>query len=484
MCLTVPGKIKSIKKGMAVVENGARRAHIDMSLVFDAKVGDWVLYATDRAVRRISEDDAKEIISLLEDHYHPVDVSKLPLKFKKIIFKVRAQETRDKRQDADKYQISNNKFQINSKSRIQKDQITKSDIEYLLSLKGKDNLETLFAEANSIRKEKIEDFVCIHGIIEFSNYCKNNCLYCGIRHNQPAYRHLRGGDTGVNRRGVVRYRMSPVEIFNAAKEAVEKEGYKLIVLQSGEDDYYSDDDLVEIIKKIKSEVRAFIFISVGERSADFYKKAWRAGASGSLIRFETSNHKLYAKLRPGHSLDDRIQLIKYQQELGYYVASGSMVGLPGQTISDIADDLLMIKELDIPMISAGPFIPASGTPLEKSKILISKSETNSKLKTQDYKQAQIEYFLKYTAIARFMMPEIKIPVTTALETLDPKNGRHRGLLAGANALMFNLTPEKCAGNYSIYDNKYREREKVWQKYGLFKGEESYEMLEKRLKVLL
>lgn len=459
MCLTIPGKIKSIKEGVAIVENGQRTAQVDLGLVFYAKVGDWILYATDRAVKRISEEDAKEIISLLEDHYHPVDVSKLPLKFKKIIFKVRSRESRNKELRIKNYGedaphlASPYKGEELAKDSTSQD-LTKGEIEYLLNLKGKDNLETLFAEANSIRKEKIEDFVCIHGIIEFSNYCKNNCLYCGIRCDNKKSK---------------RYRMTKDEIVETAKKAVEMEGYKLIVLQSGEDDFYSDKDLIDIIKEIKKQLRVFIFISVGERSQEFYKDAFMAGASGSLIRFETSNSELYSKLRPRHKLDNRLQLIRYQQKLGYYVASGSMVGLPGQTIGDIAEDLLMIKKLGIPMISAGPFIPASCTPLEKVESRKSKVES-------------IELFLKFIAIARFMMPEIKIPVTTALETLDPENGRHRGLLAGANALMFNLTPEKFAGDYNIYDNKYREREKVWQKYGLFEGEESYEMLEEKLQI--
>lgn len=447
MCLTIPGKIKSIKEGIATVSNGSRTAQVDLGLVFDAKVGDWILYATDRAVKQISETDAQEIISLLEDHYHPVDVSKLSLKFKKIIFKVRSGN----------YDLD------------------KEEIEYLLNLKGKDNLETLFAEANSIRKEMIEDFVCIHGIIEFSNYCKNNCLYCGIRRDNQ---------------NVARYRMKAKEIVATTKDAVKKEGYKLIVLQSGEDDYYSDKDIINLIKQIKSTVKAFVFISVGDRSKEFYKKALQAGASGSLIRFETSNARLYSQLRPEHKLEDRLQLIRYQKELGYYMATGSMVGLPGQTVEDIANDLLMIKKLGIPMISAGPWLPALGTPLTSSMGLVVSSKDNKEIDpiTEPHATSymlpttKLEMFLKFIAVARFIMPEVKIPVTTALETLDPENGRHRGLLAGANALMFNLTPEKCAGDYSIYDNKYREREKVWQKYGLFKGEESYEMLEERLKI--
>ncbi len=446
MCLTIPGKIKSIKNGRATVQNSSRTAQIELGLVLDAKVGDWVLYATDRAVKSISEEDAREIIKLLEDHYHPVDVSKLSLEFKKIIIKVRS---------------GNHNLSI-------------SEIEYLLNLKGKDNLETLYAEANSIRKERIEDFVCIHGIIEFSNYCKNNCLYCGIRRDNNE---------------IERYRMTEGEIVNTTKTAVDEEGYKLLVLQSGEDSYYTDAKIIRIIKEIKRQMRVFVFISVGERSKGFYEKAYKAGASGSLYRFETSNSLLYEKMHPKHKLNARMQCLRDQINIGYYMASGNLVGLPGQTTQDLAYDLLVIKKLGLPMISAGPFIPSSNTPLERG------GEEGSGfvpfgLARQDEKKPQralnsaesIELFLKYIAVARFLMPEVKIPVTTALETLDPENGRHRGLLAGANALMFNLTPEKFAGNYSIYDHKYREREKVWQKYGLFSGEESYEMLEDRLMI--
>jgi len=437
MCLTIPGKIESIDKGIATVISARERAQIDLSLVFEAQVGDWILYATNRAVKVISEDDAKEIISLLEDKYHPVDVSKLPLKFKKIIFKVRSGNS----------------------------DLTKDEILYLLSLKGLNNLETLFAEANTLRKERIKDFICIHGIIEFSNYCKNSCLYCGIRKENK----------------VPRYRLSREEIIDVAFDAVENEGYKLLVLQSGEDDSYSDADLIDLIVKIKQKMKVFVFISVGERSEKFYRDAYRAGATGALIRFETSNDELYTKLRPNKLLKDRIKLVKAMIKMGYYVASGSMVGLPGQSLEDLADDLLAIKGLGVPMISAGPYIEAKGTPLANPKKQETRNNHTLNPESCDLSpEPQLQLMLKFIAVARFMMPDVKIPVTTALETLDPENGRHRGLLAGANALMFNLTPEKFAKDYSIYDNKYREREKVWQKYGLFKGEESWEMLEEKL----
>ncbi|MCX6808450.1 MAG: HypC/HybG/HupF family hydrogenase formation chaperone [Candidatus Berkelbacteria bacterium] len=446
MCLTIPGKIESIdSKGVATVISHRERAQIDLSLVFDVKPGDWILYATNRAVKAISEEDAKEIISLLEDKYNPVDVSRLSLKFKKIIYKVRSGDSN----------------------------LTKDEIIYLFSLKGKNNLETLYAEANTLRKERIKDFVCIHGIIEFSNYCKNNCLYCGIRKDNQ---------------GIDRYRLGVEEIVEVAGNAVENEGYKLLVLQSGEDENYSDSELIQLVREIKKKMRVFIFLSVGERSVDFYKEAYESGATGALIRFEISNQKLYAKMRPGHKFDDRKRLIQELIKTGYYVATGSLFGLPGQTIGGIADDLIFMKSLKAPMLSAGPFLLAKNTPLSchpragEAMTWGSNISDGFPIGSGMTRETLLELTLKYIAIARFLMPEIKIPVTTALETLDLE-GRHLGLLAGANALMFNLTPEKYCKSYAIYDDKYREREKVWQKYGLFKGEESWEMIEQRLRVV-
>ena len=341
MCLTIPGKIKSIKNGVATVTNGGRTEQIELGIVLDAKVGDWVLYATNRAVRLIDAEEAQEIIELLEDNYQPVDIAALPLEYKKIIYKVRHSKIQDTRNPTSLKLRGAGKIQTSSKSKIinpKQSQIsnlktqngviargkdlsflgtssaifidkeiatpsdkaewlamtdnddsnllatgysllTKTDLEYLLNLRGTNNLEALYSEANVLRKEILEDFVCIHGIVEFSNNCKNNCLYCGIR----AAADIR------------RYRMSSHEIYRSVKTAVEKEGYKLVVLQSGEDYSYSDDELVELINKIKKDIRVFVFISVGERSRDFYERAFKAGATGSLFRFETSNPELYEK---------------------------------------------------------------------------------------------------------------------------------------------------------------------------------------------
>ena len=472
MCLTIPGKIKKISQGKAIVENGSRSESINLGVVLDAKVGDWVLYATDRAVRKIDEIEAREIIELLEDNYQPVDINALPLEYKKIINKVRHPKKSQKSSvlagsipdGKVKSQNLNAKVKSSDISRegllaTDHSQLTKDNLEYLLNLKGKNNLDALYSEANVLRKDKLEDFVCIHGIIEFSNFCRNNCLYCGIRKDAD----------------IRRYRMSEAEIFMAAKRAVDHEGYKLIVLQSGEDMSYSDDDLISIIDRIKKNLRVFIFISVGERSKTFYKRAFDAGATGSLFRFETSNVKLYRAMHPGHSLRDRLKSLKDQLEIGYYVASGGLIGLPGQTAADLADDLLLVRELGIPMLSAGPWIESINSPLKNKN----NPEASSYQLEADEK---LRLTLNYIAAARLLMPEIKIPITTALETLDPESGRHRGLLAGANALMFNITPEKYRADYNLYDHKYIEREKVWQRYGLFKGEESYEMLEERLMI--
>jgi biotin synthase len=423
MCLTIPGKIKSIKDGIAKVDNGNRIEEIDLSLIEKPRVGDWILYATNLAIHKVSKTEAAEIIALLEEKYPKVDTRKLPERFKKIIVDLKTGR-----------------------------EVTKDDLVYLMELTDKETTETLYAEANTLRKSILEDFVCIHGIIEFSNNCKNDCHYCGIRRSSKPKR----------------YRMKKEEIIDAVGVAVKDEGYKLIVLQSGEDQFYSDDDLIEIIAEIKRKYRVFIFLSVGERSAEFYRNAKTAGASGSLFRFETSNQKLYQKLHPGHDFDERLASLKLQLKEKYYLASGGLIGLPGQTSEDLINDLLLVKELGVPMLSAGPYLEAEGTPLAGEKGYS--------------KKERLRLALNYIAIARLLMPDLKIPVTTALETLDNENGRHRGLLAGANALMFNITPEKYREDYRIYDHKYLEREKVWQKYGLFKGEESWEMIEEKLQI--
>jgi len=181
-----------------------------------------------------------------------------------------------------------------------------------------------------------------------------------------------------------------------------------------------------------------------------------------LFRFESSNKEIYDSIHPGQSLDSRMDLLKAMKEMGYYIASGFLIGLPGQSAADIADDILTMKELGVRMVTVGPFIPGDSTPLS------------------GHPAGDATMTLKVTAISRLLMPKAKIPVTTALETIESEEGRRLGLSSGANSLMFNLTPEKYRADYRIYPNKYHGKEEVWEKYGLYREELSYKMLEKKM----
>ena len=416
MCLTIPAQITKLEKGKAVVRENDRFKQVQISLVPNLKVGDWILYINNLALEKIPKKEAKEILELLEMPYQKIDISKLSGKFKDII--------------------------QTSKSR----NLIKDEIIYLLKTKGLEQ-KALFSEANLVRKTYIKDFICIHGIIEFSNFCKNDCFYCGLRKKNLT---------------LPRYRMNVDEIVTIAHKAVTEAGYKLLVLQSGEDYFYTDDMLEEIIKKIKGKCRVFIFVSIGERGYKCYERLKRAGASGVLFRFETTNPELFKRLHPqGKNLESRFEHLRFMKELGYFIATGSMIGLPDQAIEDLAEDILTTKKWGH-MVSTGPFVPCDNTPLA------------------NLPNGNIEMSLKTIAILRLMMKSARIPVVTALETLAGENGRKRALQAGANSLMFNLTPDRYRPFYKIYPDKFFQKETIWQKYGLFKYEESYKMLEERM----
>ena len=416
MCLTIPAQITKLEKGKAVVRENDRFKQVQISLVPNLKVGDWILYINDLALEKIPKNEAKEILELLGTPYQKIDILKLSGKFKDII---QASKSRN---------------------------LIKDEIIYLLKTKGLEQ-KALFSEANLVRKTYIKDFICIHGIIEFSNFCKNDCFYCGLRKENLT---------------LPRYRMNVDEIVTIAHKAVTEAGYKLLVLQSGEDYFYTDDMLEEIIKKIKGKCRVFIFVSIGERGYKCYERLKRAGASGVLFRFETTNPELFKRLHPqGKNLESRFEHLRFMKELGYFIATGSMIGLPDQAIEDLAEDILTTKKWGH-MVSTGPFVPCDNTPLA------------------NLPNGNIEMSLKTIAILRLMMKSARIPVVTALETLAGENGRKRALQAGANSLMFNLTPDGYRPFYKIYPDKFFQKETIWQKYGLFKYEESYKMLEERM----
>ena len=262
--------------------------------------------------------------------------------------------------------------------------------------------------------------VYIRGIIEFSNCCRKNCNYCGIRR----------GNTSV-----VRYQMSPDEIVAKAESNL-KQGIKTIVLQSGEDMSYNKEVLVDIIKRIKAlDSGCAITLSIGERSEDEYKAFKEAGADRFLMRFETADRELFKKLHPDDDFDERLAAIKTLKKLGYETGSGFMFGIPGEAPDADDQNIALLKELGVAMVGCGPFIPAGGTPMEGSGI-----------------HADIERCLDIYAKIRLAMPEVNIAAATALDAVD-KGVRKLSLSAGANVVMPNTTPAKYKDNYSIYERK-------------------------------
>lgn len=292
-----------------------------------------------------------------------------------------------------------------------------SKSEIINLLKDESQNDWLFSYADKIRHEFVGDNVHLRGLIEFSNICKCTCKYCGLR---------------CENKNLKRYRILPDEILKYAKNAVSL-GYKTLVLQSGEDSFYTKEVLVHLIKEIK-KLDVALTLSIGERSLDDYKAFKKAGADRYLIRIETTDRNLYQKLHPNMSFENRLQTLFDLKKMGYETGTGSLVGLPNQTIESITDDILFFKENNFDMIGVGPFIPHPQTPLNNSK------------------QGSFELALKTMAIIRIMLPDINIPATTAMETLNP-NGRIIALKSGANVVMPNVTTKEYRQKYEIYPNK-------------------------------
>ncbi len=289
--------------------------------------------------------------------------------------------------------------------------------EEIVELLSNDNQEILFKKADEIRQQYVGDEVHLRGLMEFSNICRNNCMYCGIRRDNNELK---------------RYRMSKEEIIETAKNAANI-GFKTIVMQSGEDLHFSNDVMCEILSEIK-KFDVAITLSVGERTYEDYKLWKEAGADRYLIRIETTDKDLYHRLDPGMSWQNRYDCSMWLKELGYELGSGIMVGLPGQSIESIADDLLFLRDIEVDMAGIGPFIPAPNTPLANEK------------------GGTLNLALRTMAVMRLLMPDINIPATTAMESLHP-NGRTMALQAGANVVMPNITANEYKQLYTLYPNK-------------------------------
>lgn len=293
--------------------------------------------------------------------------------------------------------------------------LTKNEIVDLLT---QTDTQALFEVADRVRQQFVGDGVYLRALIEFSNHCKNNCLYCGIR---------------ASNSHIPRYRLTQNQIVLTAQKAAGF-GYKTIVLQSGEDVWFDTDKLCDIIREIK-KLDVAVTLSVGEKKREEYAAYRQAGADRYLLRIETTDKNLYEKLDPGMSWDNRVRCLQDLKELGYEVGSGSLVGLPGQTLESLADDLLFFQKLPVDMAGIGPFIPHPQTPLAGEK-----------------SDGHFELALKMMAVMRLLLPDINIPATTAMETLHPQ-GRLLALQSGANVVMPNTTDTEFRPFYELYPGK-------------------------------
>ncbi|MFW5790656.1 MAG: [FeFe] hydrogenase H-cluster radical SAM maturase HydE [Bacillota bacterium] len=287
-----------------------------------------------------------------------------------------------------------------------------------LILSSKDYDQDLFKAADKIRQKYHGDKVHLRGLIEFSNYCSRSCYYCGLRRENKKPE---------------RYRLSKGEIVSAALTAKEL-GYGTVVLQSGEDRYFTQEKITEIVKEIKAKTDLAITLSLGERTKKDYQ-VWReAGADRYLLRFETSDPELYQKLHPAGRFQDRIDNLYWLKESGYQLGSGSLIGLPGQTVQSLAGDLRLYKKLDLDMVGLGPFLMNPDTPLAGTE------------------NGSFELTLKMLALTRIILPKAHLPATTALGTINSK-GREKALQKGANVMMPNVTPKEYRANYQLYPDK-------------------------------
>jgi len=283
-------------------------------------------------------------------------------------------------------------------------------------------LESLYATADRVRHGHVGDEVYIRGIVEFSNICANDCLYCGIR----ASNHL-----------VTRYVMSPEEILATAK-AMEPLGQTTIVLQSGETPGLTDAEIGDLVRRIKAGTGLAVTLSVGNRPYETYRFWKECGMDRYLIRFETSDRELFARFHPDCSFDERIECLHMLKDLEVQTGSGFMIGLPGETLKTLADNILLCRELDLDMIGIGPYIPHPDTPLGK--------EPNSY-------QGNEEVFFKALAALRIVNPDAHIPATTAFDAVFPGTGRNLALTRGANVFMPNDTPVRHRKDYLLYPGK-------------------------------
>jgi len=401
MCYAIPGNVKSISGDLVTVDyfGEVRKARNDF---YELQVGDYVYAQGGFVVQKIDEEDAKEILET----------------WKELFFELKETDVKLSKLYNDNPNLDKGFLKIIDRATYGKT-ISHEEAMRLLSSEDQDEIDVLHKSANFIRQKFLGNACCVHGIIEFSNECNCQCAYCGINSDN---------------KNLERFSLKKEDILDVVADAVNRFGFKGIVLQSGEDSSYSSEELLDLIREIIDRFPVFIFLSVGERDEQFYRDAFEAGARAVLFRFETSDSELYSKLHPHSSLKERIRYLELFKDIGYIIASGSLIGLPGQKMERVIDDFLFAKELGCDMYSFGPFIPHPDTPLS------------------DHEAPDAEYVLKALSVLRLIDPYGKILVTTALETIGPQ-ARRQALMSGANSIMTNLTPKDYVGLYDIYPDR-------------------------------
>lgn len=294
-----------------------------------------------------------------------------------------------------------------------------ADLEHLLSLEDQPQTQSLFDYADAVRKEFVGDEILLRGLIEFSNFCRNDCFYCGLNKNNKQLQ---------------RYRLTSDEIMSAVKNVVAA-GLKSVVLQSGEDQTLDAHWLKDLIVQIKSNFDIAITLSAGERSCEDYKLWKQAGADRYLLKIETTDKSLYDSLHTQMSFENRLACSRNLKALGYQNGSGCLVGLKGQTIRSLAEDILFFKEENFDMLGIGLFIPHEMTPLKNQPL------------------GNLKLALKVIAVTRLVTKDTNIPATTAIGSVGNSDARLLALKAGANVLMPNFTPQPYKKLYEIYPGK-------------------------------
>lgn len=407
MCYSIPGKIISISDSIAIIDyfGEKKEALVDVENV---EAGDYVFAQGGVIVQRLGEDEALSILAGWEELFFKLQEKDRILS-----------ETNPPLSSFFKGRLQSSPplFKGGVGGVFSDKPLTKEDLLTLLRCTDKEHISYICKTANTVRHKIHKNASCVHGIIEFSNFCKNDCAYCGIRSEN---------------RKIERYRMTVDEIVNEVISGVNNYGFKAFVLQSGEDSYYTTERLVEIISRIRKSAGVLLILSIGERDVESYRKLYDAGARGVLIRFETSNPGIYNRVHTTLQHENRLNILKELKSIGYLIATGSIIGLPGQSEEDILEDILLAKSLNTEMYSFGPFIPHPDTPLAEMTAI------------------DLQTMMKVIAVTRLAVNDANILVTSAVEKLFGKEGTYQALMAGGNSMMINLTPERYRRLYSIY----------------------------------